>query len=287
MAELVALGAVDEHARGLLASSQTLETRQRRLASLQGVGEAGLVAASSLAVWAAALLVAPRAIGGRASRARKWPCFSCSCWRRSRPSCPCPPSCSARVKCPRRRAVCSSSSTRGHWSPSRTASARAPIPKGPLGLRARDLRFRYGPDQPWVIDSLSFEAPAGRITGIVGPTGIGKSSLVSALLRFWEYEQGRIEILGSGGPVCELRELATDDARRLFSVLPQTPYLFHASLRENLLLALPEEHPSDEAGLREALDIAQMSRFLESLPTDWKQASVNQAAPCRWERRVA
>jgi ATP-binding cassette, subfamily C, bacterial CydC len=63
-----------------------------------------------------------------------------------------------------------------------------------------------------------------------------------------------------------LRSLRSEDARRLFSVVPQSPFFFHASIRENLALALPEGREGDEEVLRSALDTAQLSRFVDALP---------------------
>ncbi|HEY9595482.1 MAG TPA: ATP-binding cassette domain-containing protein, partial [Spirochaetia bacterium] len=123
--------------------------------------------------------------------------------------------------------------------------------------------------------------------GIVGPTGAGKTSLVNALLRFWEYEGGSIRVTRSDGRGVELRDMHGDDARRLFSVMPQVPHLFHASLRENLALAtgsplrsegqrrspppciagLPEAaHFVSDAELLRALDDAQLGDLVASLP---------------------
>jgi ATP-binding cassette subfamily C protein CydC len=70
---------------------------------------------------------------------------------------------------------------------------------------------------------------------------------------------------GTGAPV-DLRSLFSDDARRLFSVVPQSPFFFHASIRENLALALPEGSEGDEEALRSALETAQLSRFIAALP---------------------
>jgi len=266
MAELKAFGAVGAHARQLLARSRELDARQRRLASLQGAGEAGLVAAGSLAVWAAALLIAPRTAAGSLGgpEMAMLLVFVLATFEAVMP---------LPAVIQRAGEMTAAAERLFEIIDAKPAVAepapgdRRPAPTGgPLALGVRGLRFRYRADLPWVIDGLSFDAAAGRVTGISGPTGAGKSSLVNALLRFWEYEHGRIDIGCPDGTTRELREFATEDARRLFSVLPQTPYLFHASLRENLLLALPEESAPDDSRLRDALDVAQMTRFLAALP---------------------
>jgi ATP-binding cassette subfamily C protein CydC len=118
---------------------------------------------------------------------------------------------------------------------------------------------------PWVIDGLSMEVAAGGRLGISGPSGVGKSTLVNLLLRFWDYERGSITLVGAGGQV-ELRSLRSKDTRRLFSVVPQSPFFFHASIRENLLLALPEGSQGNEKALWSALETAQLSILVSGLP---------------------
>ncbi len=134
-----------------------------------------------------------------------------------------------------------------------------------------------------VFDGLAIDVEPGVCTAIVGPSGCGKSTLVNLLLRFWEYEGGEILVRAGGGgdaASAELRELGGDEARRLFSVLPQSPYLFHASIRENLLLGLRpdadlgDEDPADEdltdadpaEALQEALRAAQLGGLMAALP---------------------
>jgi len=130
-------------------------------------------------------------------------------------------------------------------------------------VRVQDLRFRYSPQSPWVLDGLSFRVPAGGRLGISGPSGVGKSTLVNLLLRFWDYEQGSITL---GSPGVELKSLRAEDALALFSVVPQSPFLFHASIRENLELAFSEDQGWDDAAVQDALDVAQLSAFVRSLP---------------------
>lgn len=107
----------------------------------------------------------------------------------------------------------------------------AALPAAAARLRVEGLRFRYAPSERWVIDGLSFDLRRGERMALLGPTGSGKSSLVNVLLRFWEYEGGRIELCER-----ELRDYSPDAARRYFSLAPQAAYLFHATIRENLLL---------------------------------------------------
>lgn len=141
----------------------------------------------------------------------------------------------------------------------------AALPRA-ISISISKLCFRYSREMPWILRDFSLEAPAGRTLGIQGPTGIGKSTLVSILLRFREYEEGSIRIkAGSmdGGAGIELRSLAGDGARRLFSVVPQSPYLFHASIRENLLIANEAARDNE---MWAALKTAELADFVSSLP---------------------
>jgi ABC-type transport system involved in cytochrome bd biosynthesis fused ATPase/permease subunit len=135
-----------------------------------------------------------------------------------------------------------------------------------LGLRVRDLRFRYAPGQRWIFDGLSFDVRPGGRVALVGPTGVGKSTLVNVLLRFWEYEAGSVELSGEKGPPVELRSLSGETARSLVSVMPQAPHLFHATIRENLAVAWPADEEPGDAALLSVLEAAGCADFVRGLP---------------------
>jgi ATP-binding cassette subfamily C protein CydC len=132
------------------------------------------------------------------------------------------------------------------------------LPQPGLSIEVRDLRFRYAPDEPLVLDGLSFSVPAGGRVAITGPNGSGKSSLVNLLLRFWDYEGGTMRIGGR-----DLRELPADDVRSLVGVAPQHTHLFNATVRDNLHLANPD---ASDAELIAACQQAQLHDFIQSLP---------------------
>jgi ATP-binding cassette subfamily C protein CydC len=142
-----------------------------------------------------------------------------------------------------------------HVSPSKFPVSRQPHD---YGIEVRNLRFRYAPDEPLVLDSISFSAPAGGRVAIVGPSGSGKSTIVNLLLRFWDYGEGEIRVGG-----CEVRAYPADDVRALFGVVPQRIHLFGATLRDNLLLANPDA--TDELVIA-ACRQAQLEDFVRSLP---------------------
>jgi thiol reductant ABC exporter CydC subunit len=131
-------------------------------------------------------------------------------------------------------------------------------PPGDHGLLVENLSFRYRPDEPLALDRVSLSLPPGGCLAVVGPSGAGKSTLVALLLRFWEYETGRIVLGGRG-----LRDYRPEDLHRMMGVVAQNTHLFNASLRQNLLVARPDAAQSD---LAQAVRQAQLEDFVQSLP---------------------
>lgn len=153
----------------------------------------------------------------------------------------------------------------------------APAPVG-ASLDVRDLRFRYpaatgsydpfdpmaqvgsgsAPGDAWVLDGLTFSLRAGQRLAITGASGAGKSTLIALLLRFWDVPPGSIWVDGR-----DLRAYAAADVRDLFAVAPQSPYLFHTTIRDNLLVANPD---ASDAELAAACRAAQLEEFIAALP---------------------
>ena len=132
---------------------------------------------------------------------------------------------------------------------------------GPPGIEIRGLRFRYGPDEPPVLDEFDLSVPPGGSIAIVGPSGSGKSTLVNLLLRFHEYDLGSIRIGGR-----EIRELPGDEVRALLGVVPQEVHLFNATIRDNLAVA--DAEVTDEA-IVAACRMAQVHDAIEALPAGY------------------
>jgi len=93
--------------------------------------------------------------------------------------------------------------------------------------------FGYGGEA--VLQDLSFRVAPGTICAILGPSGAGKSTLADLLVRFYDPERGALRIDGR-----DLREVPIADLRRAVLLVDQTPYLFHASVRENIAYARPD-----------------------------------------------
>jgi ATP-binding cassette subfamily B multidrug efflux pump len=90
--------------------------------------------------------------------------------------------------------------------------------------------FAYN-DEDFVLRDVSFEVRPGQRVGIVGATGAGKSSLVNLLLRFYDVSRGRITVDG-----VDVRDLALDDLRGLFSLVLQDVHLFSGTIADNIRL---------------------------------------------------
>jgi ATP-binding cassette subfamily B protein len=124
-------------------------------------------------------------------------------------------------------------------------------------VRFEGLRFSYREGEP-VLRGVDFEVRPGERVALVGPTGAGKSSLISLLLRFFEADAGRILIGG-----VDIREYALADLRRAIGCVFQETFLFSDTLRRNLAFAA--EGVSDEA-IMEAVRTARLDMFVNSLP---------------------
>jgi ATP-binding cassette subfamily B protein/subfamily B ATP-binding cassette protein MsbA len=109
-----------------------------------------------------------------------------------------------------------------------------------------------------VLKNINLEIPARYVVALVGPTGVGKSTLVSLIPRFYEVKGGRITLDG-----VDIRELKLEDLRQQISIVLQDVYLFYGSVRENILFGRPD---ADEDEMIEAAKIANAHDFILSLP---------------------
>jgi ATP-binding cassette subfamily C protein CydC len=269
MAELVTLGAVGPHAQLMDEASARLDESHRKLNSLHGIGEAAIVASSSLSVLGAAFVLVGIVGAGGLPRAdmAMLTVFVLASFETIQPL-PTAIQKAGEMSAAAGRLFEIIDAEPAIAEPvvvaHRAASQRTPPPRR-AELSVRGLEFRYAPELKDVFDGLSFDLPAGAKLGLAGPSGAGKSSLVSLLLRFWDYQGGTIELDGR-----DIRTFTPAEARAFFSVVPQSPFLYNASIRENLLLAaMPdggEPGPADEARLLEALEAARLSELLSKLP---------------------
>ena len=123
----------------------------------------------------------------------------------------------------------------------------------------RDVTFAYPGAEAPVLDGVSFTAPAGRTTAIIGSTGSGKTTLVNLIPRLYDATSG--QVLVDGVPVTEM-DRAT--LTRAVGLVPQKPYLFSGTVAENLRFGRPE---ATEDELWAALDTAQATDFVSERTT--------------------
>ncbi|HWE50633.1 MAG TPA: ABC transporter ATP-binding protein [Bryobacteraceae bacterium] len=139
-------------------------------------------------------------------------------------------------------------------SPERPRPLPMPLAKG---ISFRNVTFNYpGMARPSLLD-FSLEIPAGAIVAIVGENGAGKSTLIKLLCRFYDPEQGNVEMDG-----INLRDFDVNDLRGRISVLFQEPAHYNATVAENI--ALGEHHPGPE--LAEAAHAAGADTIVRKLP---------------------
>lgn len=150
------------------------------------------------------------------------------------------------------------------------------LPTGALSLTFQDVRFRYPRadeislaslesaarsdliDSGEVLKSVNFEAAAGTMTAVVGPSGAGKTTISSLIPRLYDVSSGRIEIGG-----IDIREIALQELRDSIGVVAQDPHLFHETIAQNLKYSKPD---ATEAEMREACAAAQILDLIDSLP---------------------
>jgi ATP-binding cassette, subfamily B, bacterial HlyB/CyaB len=97
-----------------------------------------------------------------------------------------------------------------------------------------DLSFRYGPGLPLLYENFNLTIEPGQVVALMGPSGSGKSTLAKVLQGFYQPESGRIRIGG-----IDIRNLAANELRQNFGVVPQETTLFATTVYENLLMASP------------------------------------------------
>ncbi len=128
----------------------------------------------------------------------------------------------------------------------------------PGALALEDVRFAYAADAKPALDGVSLTLAPGRTLGLVGPTGAGKSSLLRLLLRQRTPDAGRLRWNG-----IDLRDYTLDALRSAVAWVPQEPFLFSASVAENIALAKPG---ATRAEVENAARLAAVHDDIQRLP---------------------
>lgn len=141
--------------------------------------------------------------------------------------------------------------------------ARCPLAPGtPPALRFEGVSVVHPGRSVPALDEVTLTVPAGRTLLLTGPSGSGKSTLLALLLRFIDPDTGRVLVSGDGEAV-DLAELDPDQWRRHLAWLPQHPYLFDATVADNIRLGVPD---ADDAAVRLAAELAEAHEVIAALP---------------------
>ena len=125
----------------------------------------------------------------------------------------------------------------------------------------RNVSFAYQDDQP-VLDDISIDVNPGEMLALVGPTGVGKSTMSSLITRFYEPQSGSISMDG-----IDIRDMTLESLRRQLSLVLQDVFLFNGTVRENIAYGCEE---ASFEQIREAARTARIAEYIESLPEGYE-----------------
>ncbi|KAI8060793.1 putative ABC transporter protein [Gongronella butleri] len=137
----------------------------------------------------------------------------------------------------------------------------------PASISLKDVTFSY-PTRPdiTILDKFSLDIPAGSTVAFVGASGSGKSTIMQLLLRFYDVNEGEIEI--GGKPIKNL--LLSYLRGSLFGYVGQEPVLFNLSIKQNILLGVPDSKNISDDAVIEACKQAMCHEFIQSLPEGYE-----------------
>jgi ABC-type multidrug transport system fused ATPase/permease subunit len=127
-------------------------------------------------------------------------------------------------------------------------------PAGELELRDVSFAYEHFP----TISDVSLRIPYGQKIAFVGPSGAGKSTISQLLLRLYDPQQGSIQLAG-----VDLRRMLGKELRKRFGVVPQDPFIFRSTIRDNVRVAKPT---AKDAEIRRACELANAWEFIDKLP---------------------
>jgi ATP-binding cassette, subfamily B, bacterial MsbA len=147
------------------------------------------------------------------------------------------------------------------------ADAAPPVPlpspaRGSVAYEGVSFRYQRDPGLPWTLEAINLTCAPGEVVALVGPSGGGKTTLVSLLPRFWDVDRGRVLLDG-----IDVRNLRLAELREAIGIVPQDPALFSGTIRDNITYARPSASPSEvEAAARGA----HAHEFIERLPDGYE-----------------
>jgi ATP-binding cassette subfamily B protein len=137
------------------------------------------------------------------------------------------------------------------------AAGARELPPGPGRIVFDGVTFGYDPARP-VLHDVDLQLEAGKVVALIGHTGAGKTTLASLVPRFYDVQRGRVTIDGA-----DVRDVTLASLRSEIGVIAQDPFLFSATVRENIAFGRPGA--TDEE-VERAARLAQAHEFVETLP---------------------
>jgi len=135
------------------------------------------------------------------------------------------------------------------------------MPPGDGQVRYEHVTFEYAPGRP-VLHDIDLELEPGKTVALIGHTGSGKTTLASLVPRFYDVAEGRLTIDGA-----DVRDVKLQSLRREIGIVSQDPFLFSATVRENIAFGRPDATDDDIA---RAAGLAQAHEFIERLPNGYE-----------------
>jgi len=134
------------------------------------------------------------------------------------------------------------------------------LPPGVGEVRFEDVRFEYLEGRP-VLDGVTLDVPPGRTIALIGQTGSGKTTLTALVPRFYDVTSGRVLVDGT-----DVRDVTLTSLRHAIGVISQDPFLFSASVRENITFGAPY---LDDAEVERVARLAEAHEFVARLPNGY------------------
>jgi ABC-type multidrug transport system fused ATPase/permease subunit len=135
------------------------------------------------------------------------------------------------------------------------------LPAGGGHLRFEGVEFEYLDGRP-VLQDIDLELSPGKTIALIGHTGSGKTTLTSLVPRFYDVTAGRVTLEGT-----DVRDVKLESLRHAIGVISQDPFLFSASVRENITFGAPDLDPAE---VERIARLAQAHEFVERLPEGYE-----------------
>ena len=142
--------------------------------------------------------------------------------------------------------------------PIHSTASSSQHPASPLSITFTGITYTYTDSTRPALQDINLTLPYGSCTAVVGHSGAGKSTLVNLLLRFIDAQDGQVSVNG-----IPITALPVDLWREYIALVPQRPYLFSGSIRDNIALARSDATGQD---IEQAAELAGATEFIDQLP---------------------